>query len=261
MTLLVATALDKAFGGVVAARNVSLAVDRGELVALIGPNGAGKSTTFNMVGGQLAPDGGSVTLEGSPITGMAPHAIWRLGVGRTFQIAQTFVSMSAVENVQIALQSASGAAFDLWRSAYALHRETALQLLHDVGLHESADRSVATLSYGDVKRVELAIALASQPKVLLMDEPTAGMARTERHELMLLVGRLARERGLGVLFTEHDMDAVFGHATRVLVLIRGEIVAGGSPDEVQANPLVRELYLGKAGARTAAEATRSRGRQ
>lgn len=259
MTLLVATALNKSFGGVVAARDVSLEIGRGELVALIGPNGAGKSTTFNMVGGQLSPDSGSVTLDGKPITGLPPHAIWRLGVGRTFQIAQTFVSMSAVENVQIALQSASRASFNLWGSAREMHREPAQELLRAVGLYDSADRAVATLSYGDVKRVELAIALASEPKVLLMDEPTAGMARTERNELMHLVGRLARERGLGVLFTEHDMDAVFGHATRVMVLIRGEIVAQGSPAEIQRDPLVQSLYLGKAGARTAADATRARG--
>ncbi len=259
MTLLVATALNKSFGGVVAARDVSFEVGRGELVALIGPNGAGKSTTFNMVGGQLPPDSGSVTLEGTPITGLPPYAIWRLGIGRTFQIAQTFVSMSAAENVQIALQSSAGASFDLWRSARDMRRDAALDLLRAVGLHDSAGRSVATLSYGDVKRVELAIALASRPKVLLMDEPTAGMARAERSTLMGLVARLARDRGLGVLFTEHDMDAVFGHATRVMVLVRGEIVARGLPAEVQKNPLVQSLYLGKAGARAAADATRARG--
>lgn len=259
MTLLVVAGLCKSFGGVIAARDVSFEVARGELVALIGPNGAGKSTTFNMVGGQLVPDNGSVSLDGTPITGMLPHSILRLGAGRTFQIAQTFVSMSAVENVQVALQSAAGATYSLWQSAHALHRTKALQALEAVGLHESADQPVAMLSYGDVKRVELAIALASEPKLLLMDEPTAGMARTERNALMQLVSRLARERGLGVLFTEHDMDAVFGYATRVMVLVSGEIVAHGKPTEVQSNPLVQRLYLGKSGSLTAASASRARG--
>ena len=242
MTLLTVANLFKAFGGVAAARDVSFDVDRGELVALIGPNGAGKSTTFNMVGGQLLPDQGRVTLDGIDITGKPPHRIWRLGASRTFQIAQTFVSMTAAENVQIALQSA-------------------LQLLQSVGLADAADRPVSALAYGDVKRVELAIALAGTPKLLLMDEPTAGMARGERQELMRLIARLARDRGLGVLFTEHDMDAVFGHASRVLVLVRGEIVARGSPSEVRADPLVQRMYLGVAGTRAAvsADATRARG--
>lgn len=251
--------LTKAFGGVVAARDVSFEVGRGELVALIGPNGAGKSTTFNMVGGQLEPDRGSVMLDGTAITGLAPRAIWRLGAGRTFQIAQTFVSMTAVENVQMALQSAQNMSFNLWRSAHALHRDAAIGLLRSVGLADSADRPVATLAYGDIKRVELAIALAGAPKLLLMDEPTAGMSRGERHDLMVLVGALARDLGLGVLFTEHDMDAVFGHASRVLVLVRGEIVARGTPGEVQADALVQRIYLGKSGTLAAAEAGRSRG--
>jgi branched-chain amino acid transport system ATP-binding protein len=258
MTLLVAQGLCKAFGGVVAARDVSFDLARGELVALIGPNGAGKSTTFNMVGGQLPPDAGTVVLDGARITGRPPRAIWRLGVGRTFQIAQTFVSMTAAENVQIALHSAVGASFKVTGVAQAVARPEALALLDAVGLAAAADRAVRVLAYGDVKRVELAIALAGSPKLLLMDEPTAGMARAERHALMTLVGTLARDRGLGVLFTEHDMDAVFGHATRVLALVRGEIIARGTPDEVRADATVKRLYLGASGARVAAAAGRSR---
>ncbi len=256
--LLSVVGLHKAFGGVTAARDVSFDVARGELVALIGPNGAGKSTTFNMVGGQLPPDRGSVTLEGTPITGLPPRAIWRLGVGRTFQIAQTFVSMTSAENVQVALQSADKSSFNLWRSANALDRHAAIELLHLVGLSDSADRPVGALAYGDIKRVELAVALAGNPKLILMDEPTAGMARTERNDLMQLIATLARDRGLGVLFTEHDMDAVFGHATRVLVLVRGEIVARGAPSDVRADPLVQRMYLGTAGAHAAEAASRSR---
>lgn len=257
--LLSVESLYKAFGGVTAARDVSFEVALGELVALIGPNGAGKSTTFNMVGGQLEPDRGRVMLDGTTITGLAPRAIWRLGAGRTFQIAQTFVSMTSVENVQMALQSAEKASFNLWRSAHALHRAAAIELLASVGLADSADRPVATLAYGDIKRVELAIALAGTPRLLLMDEPTAGMSRGERHALMVLIGALARDRGLGVLFTEHDMDAVFGHATRVLVLVRGEIVARGTPEEVRSDALVQRMYLGKSGTHAAAAAGRSRG--
>ena len=258
MTLLSVSSLNKSFGGVIAAKDVSFEVARGELVALIGPNGAGKSTTFNMVGGQLAPDSGTVTLDGTDIIGKPPRAIWRLGVGRTFQIAQTFISMSVIENVQVALQSAANATTRLWTAAHSEYRTEAIALLNAVGLASSAGRAVSTLAYGDVKRVELAIALAGSPKLLLMDEPTAGMARAERHALMVLVSKLAHERGLGVLFTEHDMDSVFGHATRVLVLVRGEIIAGGSPSEVQTNPLVRRLYLGTVGTRIAADAGRAR---
>jgi len=251
-------AISKSFGGVVAATDVSFEVGRGELVALIGPNGAGKSTTFNMVGGQLAPDSGLVLLDGADITARPAREIWRQGVGRTFQIAQTFVSMSVAENVQIALQSASGATYGLWGQAHRACRDEAVELLAAVGIVASADRAVGSLAYGDVKRVELAIALAGAPKLLLMDEPTAGMARAERQALMVLVSQLARERGLGVLFTEHDMDSVFGHASRVLVLVRGEIIAQGAPAAVQADATVRRLYLGTVGARIAADAGRAR---
>lgn len=244
MTLLTVSRLCKAFGGVIAAHDVTFTVASGELVALIGPNGAGKSTTFNMVGGQLAPDSGTVTLDGFDITGLASHAIWRRGASRTFQIAQAFVSMTAAENIQIALQSHTRQTFNLWKTAHVLHRDEAIGILQSVGLAGSADRQVGTLAYGDVKRVELAIALAGSPKLLLMDEPTAGMARNERTELMRLVGNLAREREVGVLFTEHDMDAVFDHATRILVLVRGELIAQGTPAEIRSNLLVQQIYLG-----------------
>jgi branched-chain amino acid transport system ATP-binding protein len=244
MTLLSVQGLNKAFKGVVAARDVTFSVEAGELVALIGPNGAGKSTTFNMVGGQLRPDSGGVVLDGADITGLAPRAIWRKGVARTFQIAQTFLSMSVAENVQMALISAKGRTRSLWSSARPMYRAEALAILAELGMAENADRPVSQLAYGDVKSVELAIALASSPKLLLMDEPTAGMAPAERASLMKLVARLAKERNLGVLFTEHDIDAVFAHAARVLVLMRGEIIARGTPEEVRADKRVQQVYLG-----------------
>jgi branched-chain amino acid transport system ATP-binding protein len=244
MSLLEARDLYKAFKGVVAAKGVSFSVDAGEMVALIGPNGAGKSTTFNMVGGQLSPDSGRVVLGGVDLTGMAPRAIWRMGVGRTFQIAQTFLSMSVAENVQMALINARRRSRSLLASARPMYREEALAILAGLDIADEADRPVSQLAYGDVKSVELSIALASEPKLLLMDEPTAGMAPAERASLMKLVARLAKERGIGVLFTEHDIDAVFAHADRVLVLMRGEIIARGTPAEVRADARVQQVYLG-----------------
>jgi branched-chain amino acid transport system ATP-binding protein len=245
MSLLAVEHLSKSFGGVTAARDVSFSLEAGKLLAIIGPNGAGKSTIFNMVGGQLAPDAGRVLLAGRDITAAPARRIWRLGVGRTFQIAQTFVSMTVAENVQMALISRHGRTRAFWPSAHALYRDEALALLERLTLRADADRSCSELAYGDVKRVELAIALAGAPKLLLMDEPTAGMAPSERKELMQLAAGIARERAIGILFTEHDMDAVFGHADRVIVLVRGEIIIAGSPQEVRADRQVRRAYLGE----------------
>ncbi|HLM41977.1 MAG TPA: ABC transporter ATP-binding protein [Microvirga sp.] len=244
MTLLAVQGLHKAFGGVVAARDVDFTLQRGEMLAIIGPNGAGKSTVFNMVGGQLRPDRGRVLLDGQDISNASPQKRFRLGVGRTFQVAQTFLSMTVVENVQMALVSCHREAYGLWSPARRLHRDKALELLSRVGMAEAAERSCSALAYGDVKRVELAIALAGQPKLLLMDEPTAGMAARERAKLMELTAAIAEAQGIGVLFTEHDMDVVFGHAARVLVLLRGRIIASGAPDEIRQNPEVRRAYLG-----------------
>ena len=245
MSLLAVERLSKSFGGVTAAREVSFGLEAGKLLAIIGPNGAGKSTIFNMVGGQLAPDAGRVLLAGHDITAAPARRIWRLGVGRTFQIAQTFVSMTVAENVQMALISRHGRTRAFWPSAHALYRDEALALLERLTLRADADRPCSELAYGDVKRVELAIALAGAPKLLLMDEPTAGMAPGERAQLMQLVAGIARERAIGILFTEHDMDAVFGHADRVIVLVRGEILISGSPHEVRADRQVRRAYLGE----------------
>ncbi len=245
MSVLEARGLQKAFGGVRAVRDVSFAVGAGEMLALIGPNGAGKSTCFNMLNGQLRPDAGRVHLGGEDITGLAPRAVWRLGVGRTFQITATFASMTVAENVQTALTAHAGRSWGVWRAARSLFRAEADALLAEIGMTEQADRAAGVLAYGDLKRLELAIALANSPRLLLMDEPTAGMAPAERTALMALVRRLAKERSLAVLFTEHDMDVVFGAADRILVLARGELIAEGPPEAIRADARVREVYLGR----------------
>jgi branched-chain amino acid transport system ATP-binding protein len=238
--------LRKSFGGVQAVADVSFAVDAGELLALIGPNGAGKSTCFNMLNGQLAPDNGIARLEGRDIVGLSPRAIWRLGVGRTFQITATFSSLSVRENVQMALYSHAGKLRSLLSRFGAVLGAEADALLDQVGMLDQAARPCGVLAYGDLKRVELAMALANQPRLLLMDEPTAGMAPKERIALMELTARLARAQKIAVLFTEHDMDVVFGQADRIIVLDRGTLIAGGTPEEVRSNADVRAVYLGGA---------------
>lgn len=234
----------KSFGGVQAVRGVSFTLQAGEMLALIGPNGAGKSTTFNMVGGQLTPDCGQVLLHGENIASLPPRAIWRKGVGRTFQIAQTFASLTVVENVQMALLSHDRRIFAWWPRANAHRRADALALLDQVGMAAQADRACSELAYGDVKRVELAMALAHNPQLLLMDEPTAGMAPGERVALMQLTRDLAQQRRMGVLFTEHSMDVVFGQADRVAVLVRGQLLAQGTPQQVRDDERVQQAYLG-----------------
>ena len=244
MTLLQVQSLSKTFGGVQAVRDVSFTLQAGELLALIGPNGAGKSTTFNMVGGQLQPDHGRVLLNADNLVGLAPRAIWRKGVGRTFQIAQTFASLTVVENVQMALLSCDQRIFSWWQRANAHRRSDALALLVQVDMAAQADRPCSQLAYGDVKRVELAIALAHDPQLLLMDEPTAGMAPAERVALMQLARQLAKARQMGVLFTEHSMDVVFGQADRVAVLVRGQLLAEGTPQAIRDDARVQQAYLG-----------------
>jgi len=238
--------LSKAYGGVQAVRGVSFAVNAGEVVALIGPNGAGKTTCFNMLNGQLRPDSGEIALAGRSVVGLRPHQVWRLGVGRTFQVTATFSSMTVRENVQMALLSHHRRLFSLGKPAGRFQVEAADALLARVGMQEQAARPCAVLAYGDLKRVELAVALANRPRLLLMDEPTAGMASDERQALMQLAAALARSERIAVLFTEHDMDVVFNFASRIIVLHGGEVIAAGAPDEVRANPRVREIYLGNA---------------
>ena len=257
MTVLAVRGLRKAFGGVEAVRGVSLAVHPGEMLALIGPNGAGKSTLFNMLNGQLRPDAGTVRLLGRDVTGCRPRQVWRLGVGRTFQVTATFASMTVRENVQVALLSHRRRLLGgIWRPLAGQEAAAADALLARLGMAEQAGRPCGILAYGDLKRVELAVALANDPRLLLMDEPTAGMAPAERVALMALAAAVARERGIAVLFTEHDMDVVFAHADRILVLVRGEIIARGTPEEVRADPEVQRVYLGHSGTRAAQRAKR-----
>lgn len=244
MSLLKVSGLGKSFGGVKAVDGIHFELAAGELLALIGPNGAGKSTTFNMVNGQLAADVGSIQLNGQELVGRRPRDIWRMGVGRTFQIAETFASLTVVENVQMALISNDHRLFSMWRKAADHKRDEALALLEQVGMKPQADRPCSVLAYGDVKRVELAIAMANSPKLLLMDEPTAGMAPKERNELMALTKQLVLDRNMAVLFTEHSMDVVFAYADRMIVLARGRLIAEGKPLELRDHPKVQEVYFG-----------------
>jgi branched-chain amino acid transport system ATP-binding protein len=234
MAALTVRNLSKSYGGVRALSDVSFSVAAGEMVAMIGPNGAGKTTCFNALNGQLAPDSGEVLLDGTNLLGRTPHGIARLGVGRTFQVAATFGSMTVRENVQVALQ------------VQRRRPEGAGALLERVGMTDRAESACATLAYGDLKRVELAMVLAQRPRLLLMDEPTAGMAPGERDALMKLAAGLARGENIAVLFTEHDMDVVFGFADRVIALHLGALIAEGPPDAVRSNARLREVYLGDA---------------
>jgi branched-chain amino acid transport system ATP-binding protein len=244
--LLAVEGLTKSYGGVHAVRGVSFSLRAGEILALIGPNGAGKSTCFDMLNGQNKPDTGHVRLLGEETTGKKPREIWRLGVGRTFQITATFGSMSVRENVQLARVSHGGGQYSPFGSLGDRQLAEADALLARVGMLEQAERPCALLAYGDLKRVELAIALANSPRLLLMDEPTAGMAPEERDALMTLAAQLAKSEGIAVLFTEHDMAVVFGHADRVVVLHSGEVIASGRAEEIHADRRVQEVYIGAA---------------
>ncbi len=244
MSLLEVEGLQRRFGGVRAVEDVSFAVARGEFAALIGPNGAGKSTLFALIGGQQRADGGRVRFEGRAVDLLGPAPRARLGIGRTFQTAQAFGSMTVRQNVQVALAACAGAAAGPWRALAQRFGDEARTLLAQVGLAAEAERAAADLAYADLKRLELAIALAGAPRLLLMDEPTAGMAAAERRVQMDLVAAVAAERGLTVLFTEHSMDVVFGYARRLLVMSRGRLIADGAPEAVRVLPQVRAAYFG-----------------
>ena len=236
--------LAKSFGGINAVRGVSFDLQAGEFLALIGPNGAGKTTCFNMLNGYLRPDAGSVRMSGTELLGMPPRHVWRLGVGRTFQITAAFNSMTVRENVQMALISYHRRTLDIWSRAAHLYVDEANALLERVDMHAMGGRAVSELAYGDLKRLELAVALAHRPRVLLMDEPTAGMAPADRSALMALTAEIVQSEGVSVIFTEHDMDIVFAHADRILVLNRGALIAEGTGAEIRANARVKEVYLG-----------------
>jgi branched-chain amino acid transport system ATP-binding protein len=236
--------LKKSFGGLAAVKGIDFSVNAGEAVALIGPNGAGKTTCFNLINGQLKPDEGRVSLYGEDITGRSPEALFRAGVARTFQITATFATMTVRENVQLALSSRAKQSSNVFSFATTAHVARADALLADVGLSEQAERACSELAYGDLKRLELAVALANEPRLLVMDEPTAGMSPAEREALMKLAVKVCRERQLALLFTEHDMDVVFTFADRIIVMNRGRLIAQGTSKEVKANEEVRSVYLG-----------------
>ena len=228
--------ISKRYGAFWAVNDTSFEIRRGEMLALIGPNGAGKSTIFNMVGGQFQPSGGEIFFKNSSLKGLNSAGIWSKGIGRTFQISTVFNSMTALENMQVALHQARQSGFKVGHVAH--------DLLAQVGLGALAERQASELAYGDVKRLELGMALAHAPELLLMDEPTAGMAPAERHLLMKLVKSLSAQRQMAVLFTEHSVDAVFNYADRILVLAEGSLIAEGSAEKIAQNEQVRAIYLG-----------------
>ena len=242
--LLEVEGLRKAFGGVRAVAGIRFALTRGDIRAVIGPNGAGKTTLFNLLSGQLSCDGGSIRFDGERIDGLSPPRIWRKGISRTFQVPATFASLTLRENVQTALLSRQGKSRAMFPAAAGLLRKPAMALLDRVGLSEQADAICGTLSLGDLKRLELALALAGEPTLLLLDEPTAGMSGEERAALIDLVGRIVRERELTVLFTEHDMDVVFDVADQISVLHFGEVLETGTPEQIHGSKKVQEIYLG-----------------
>lgn len=247
MVLLEVRNVVKSFGGLRALQDVSLSVAKGEIRAVIGPNGAGKSTFFNVMTGLLKPDSGDILFEGGPITGMPPHRIIRKGIGRSFQITNIFPRMSVFENVQVALFShhrTGNNPLSLSRKFTRVGEEV-LALLDQVGLAEKHDSSASVLSHGDQKRLEIAISLASRPKLLMLDEPTAGMSRFESRETVALLQKISREQGLTLIFTEHDMDIVFSISEKIMVLQQGAVIADGTPAEIKANPEVRKAYLGE----------------
>ena len=235
----------KAFDGFLAVNDASVTVAKGQIAAIIGPNGAGKTTLFNLITGHLEPDAGAVVLEGRDITGMPPHDVCRLGMGRSFQRTNIFPRLTVYQNVQAAFLSHRGRGRNLWSRVDDLYRDETEALLASLGLRERTGEISGFLSHGGQKQLELGIALASEPSLLLLDEPTAGMSVTETRETIRLVERIARERGLTLLFTEHDMEVVFSIAQKITVLHQGRVIADGAPADVRADPEVRRVYLGE----------------
>ena len=236
----------KAFDGFQAVAGVSLRVARGEIAAIIGPNGAGKTTFFNLITGHLKPDAGAVLLDGHDITALPPHEISRRGMGRSFQRVNIFPRLTVFENIQAAFISHRGQGLNFFRLVGDLYRAETETLLSSLGLADRRDEISGFLSHGGQKQLELGLALASEPQLLLLDEPTAGMSATETRETMQLIARITRERGLTLLFTEHDMEVVFSIAQKIAVLHQGRLIADGAPAAVRADPEVRRVYLGEA---------------
>ncbi len=236
--------VSKAFGGLKAVDGVALSVQGGERRALIGPNGAGKTTLFNLISGELVPSSGRISLFGSDVTGLPPHRRAALGLARTYQITNLFPSLTVLENLLLAVQALERTKLVLVRplTSYPQLYERARAVLESVGLQGKERELVKNLSHGEQRQMEVAMALASRPRLLLLDEPTAGLSPAESLMMTDLLKKL--DAGITLLVIEHDMDVAFALTDRVTVLHNGRVVADGSRDEVKANPLVREIYLG-----------------
>ena len=238
--------LSKSFDGFAALDAVSLTVRTGQCHALIGPNGAGKTTLFDVVTGHLAPDQGQILLNGTPLTGQPPHRLVQQGLARSFQHLNIFPRLGVADNVQVALIARHRQAFNWFRPSARQHGGETAHLLELVGLAQQAHEEAGRLAYGQQKQLELALALAARPRLLLLDEPTAGMAPQETTAAMELIGRVAAQRNLTLLFTEHDMDVVFGLADHISVLDKGHLIASGPPAAIRLDPTVQQVYLGAA---------------
>ena len=238
--------LAKRFGGIVATDNLSLEVAQGELHAIIGPNGAGKTTLIAQLSGQLRADSGRIRFAGDDIAALPPHKRSLLGLARSFQITSLFLDLSVLDNVALAVQAHAGHSFHFWRGARKDEtlRQPARAALERVGLLDRADRPAAALSHGEHRLLELAMALAGKPRMLLLDEPMAGLGPEESTRMVTMLRALKGE--LTILLVEHDMEAVFALADRITVLVYGRVIASGAPDDIRANAQVREAYLGDA---------------
>ena len=237
--------LKKSFDGFVAINGVSFSIPKGEICSIIGPNGAGKTTLFNLITGHLPSDEGKLTFKDLDITGRPPHQICRLGVGRSFQRTNIFPRLTVFQNIQAAVLAHRGKSFTFFRPVDSFFQEETGEILERVGLGEYAQMVSGSLSYGFQKQLELGIALASEPELLLLDEPTAGMSVQETHQTMEMIAKITREKGLTLLFTEHDMEVVFSISQRIMVLYQGRLIAEGMPGEVRNNPEVQKVYLGE----------------
>jgi branched-chain amino acid transport system ATP-binding protein len=238
--------LAKRFEGIVATDDLTLSVAAGELHAIIGPNGAGKTTLISQLGGQLAPDAGRIRFAGSDITTLPMHRRSRLGLARSFQITSLFLDLSVLDNVALAVQARAGHSFHFWRDARLETglRQPARAALARVGLAERADLPTSALSHGEHRQIELAMALASSPRMLLLDEPMAGLGPEESARMVEMLRALKKE--VTILLVEHDMEAVFALADRITVLVYGRVIASGAPADIRANAAVRDAYLGEA---------------
>lgn len=243
--LLTVSSISKSFGGVAAINQVEFNVQRGEIHALIGPNGAGKSTLIALLCGEVKPDGGQVEFEGQDITGLASHKLAARGLARSFQITSVFPDMTVLDNITLAVQVNSGHSFRFWTPARTETKlvEHAITYMHETGLNSRADTLVKTLSHGERRQLELAMALALEPKLILLDEPLAGMSPEESKQVIALLRLLKGNKS--ILLVEHDMNAVFELADRITVLLYGQVLASGSPDQIRANQDVNRAYLGE----------------